>query len=105
MSFAENWISRIGSAALLLGGCAALLAVAGRGLATETANDSGQPQAQSPSVLPPLPVVARPAPQQPAAGLPADTHLDKTPPRATKGLDLVKSGWAYNCMECHKVHR
>ncbi len=50
-----------------------------------------------------LPVVARPPAQQPAVGLPTDTHLDKTPPRATKGLDLVKSGWTYNCMECHKL--
>jgi hypothetical protein len=50
-----------------------------------------------------LPVVARPLAQQPLVGLPSDTHLDKTPPRATKGLDLVKSGWAYNCMECHKL--
>jgi hypothetical protein len=50
-----------------------------------------------------LPVVARPPAQQPNVGLPSDTHLDKTPPRATKGLDLVKSGWTYNCMECHKL--
>lgn len=50
-----------------------------------------------------LPVVARPPAQQPPVGLASDTHLDKTPPRATKGLDLVKSGWAYNCMECHKL--
>lgn len=51
----------------------------------------------------PLPVVVRRPAQQPAIGLPSDTHLDKTPPRATKGLDLVKSGWTYNCMECHKL--
>lgn len=50
-----------------------------------------------------LPVVAKPRAQQPAVGLPADTHLDKTPPRETKGLDLVKAGWTYNCMECHKL--
>ena len=50
-----------------------------------------------------LPIVARPPAQQPVVGLPSDTHLDKTPPRATKGLDLVKSGWTYNCMECHKL--
>lgn len=53
--------------------------------------------------LPELPVVARPPAQQPVVGLSTDTHLDKTPPRATKGLDLVKSGWTYNCMECHKL--
>jgi len=47
--------------------------------------------------------VARPPAQQPFVGLPSDTHLDRTPPRATKGLDLVKVGWTYNCMECHKL--
>ena len=55
------------------------------------------------STLPALPVVARPPAQQPPVGLPTDTHLDKTPPRQTVGLDLVKSGWSYNCMECHKL--
>lgn len=50
-----------------------------------------------------LPVVARPPATQPPVGLPTDTHLDKTPPRATKGLDLVKLGWTYNCMECHTL--
>ncbi len=55
--------------------------------------------------LPPtdLPVVARPPVQQPVVGVPGDSHLDKTPPRATRGLDLVKAGWSYNCMECHKL--
>jgi len=53
--------------------------------------------------LPELPVVARPPATQPPVGLPSDTHLDKSPPRATKGLDLVKMGWTYNCMECHKL--
>jgi hypothetical protein len=50
-----------------------------------------------------LPIVPRPPAQQPAIGLTSDTHLDKTPPRATKGLDLVRAGWTYNCMECHKL--
>jgi hypothetical protein len=50
-----------------------------------------------------LPVVSRPTPQQPLPGLSADTHLDKTPPRRTVGLDLVRNGWTYNCMECHKL--
>jgi len=53
--------------------------------------------------LPTLPVVARPLPEQPTVGLPTDTHLDKTPPRKTVGLDLVRNGWTYNCMECHKL--
>lgn len=53
--------------------------------------------------LPTLPIVARPPAMQPTVGLPADTHLDKTPPRKTIGLDLVRNGWTYNCMECHKL--
>ena len=53
--------------------------------------------------LPVLPVVARPEPSGPPVGLPQDTHLDKTPPRRTTGLDLVKMGWTYNCMDCHKL--
>jgi hypothetical protein len=36
-------------------------------------------------------------------GLPEDKHLDKTPPRETKGLDLVRMGWTYNCLECHRL--
>ncbi len=50
-----------------------------------------------------LPVVARPAAVQPVIGDPNDAYLDRTPPRQTKGLDLVKMGWSYNCMECHKL--
>jgi hypothetical protein len=50
-----------------------------------------------------LPVVPRPPTSQPQVGLPSDTHLDKTPPRKTKGLDLVRSGWTYNCMACHTL--
>jgi hypothetical protein len=53
--------------------------------------------------VPLLPVVARPPAEQPPVGLPSDTHLDKTPPRRTVGLDLVRNGWTYNCMECHKL--
>ena len=50
-----------------------------------------------------LPVVARPVPAQPATGVFQDSLLDKTPPRKTTGLDLVKNGWTYNCMECHRM--
>jgi hypothetical protein len=50
-----------------------------------------------------LPVVAHPAPTRPSVGSPDDKHLDKTPPRHTTGLDLVKLGWTYNCMDCHKL--
>lgn len=53
--------------------------------------------------LPVLPIVARPPAAAPPVGLPADSYLDRTPPRKTKGLDLVKLGWTYNCMECHKL--
>jgi hypothetical protein len=41
--------------------------------------------------------------KEPAAALPEDTHLDKSPPRETKGLELVRLGWTYKCMECHKT--
>lgn len=53
--------------------------------------------------LPPLPMVARPPTAVPEIGLAADTHLDKTPPRQTKSLDLVRVGWTYNCMDCHTL--
>lgn len=55
------------------------------------------------SSLPTLPKVDRPTASQPKVGLDSDSHLDKTPPRSTKGLDLVKAGWTYNCMECHQL--
>jgi len=67
------------------------------------ASNAGAAVGASAPMLPVLPVVARPPAAQPPVGLPADTHLDKNPPRQTKGLDLVKSGWTYNCMECHKL--
>lgn len=57
----------------------------------------------NPATPPPLPVVVRPPAEQPPVGLATDTHLDKTPPRKTVGLDLVRNGWTYNCMECHKL--
>lgn len=55
------------------------------------------------ATLPVLPAVARPPAAQPQVGLPADSHLDKTPARKTKSLDLVKNGWTYNCIGCHKL--
>jgi hypothetical protein len=50
-----------------------------------------------------LPKVAKPEPTQPEIGLETDTHLNKNPPRKTKGLDLIKMGWTYDCMECHQA--
>ncbi len=64
---------------------------------------AGEPSPATAAVPPNLPVVARPPAEQPPTGLPSDTHLDKTPPRRTVGLDLVRNGWTYNCMECHKL--
>jgi hypothetical protein len=61
------------------------------GGADQTASSAG-PLAVHPPPIPPL-----------AAGWPSDKHLDKTPPRAIKGLALVKLGWTYDCMECHKL--
>ena len=62
----------------------------------------GEPGTNAPGI-PALPTVPRPPATQPAVGLPGDTHLDKAPPRSTVGLDLVRNGWTYNCMECHKL--
>jgi hypothetical protein len=53
--------------------------------------------------LPELPEVEKPVPSVPPVGLKEDTYLDKTPPRQTRGLDLTKMGWTYNCMECHRL--
>jgi hypothetical protein len=93
-------------AALLLGGCAVAV-LAGRSSWAADATNSPEPSPgtgrDAAAVLPSLPVVPRPPAEQPAVGLPTDAHLDKAPPRATKGLDLVKAGWTYNCMECHKL--
>lgn len=50
-----------------------------------------------------MPVVARPPAGQPPVGVASDSHLDKTPPRKTVGLDLIRNGWTYNCMECHTL--
>lgn len=67
------------------------------------AQNVSAPAPASGGELPKLPTVPRPLAQQPPVGLAGDAHLDKTPPRETKGLDLVKLGWTYNCMECHKL--
>lgn len=79
--------------ALLLG------AVAWSGLHAQ--DDRKSSTAPLPAVQ--LPSVPRPAAAQSEVGLPSDAYLDRTPPRQTKGLDLVKAGWTYNCMECHKL--
>lgn len=42
-------------------------------------------------------------PIQPEVGIDEDAHLDKTPVRSTKGLDLVKKTWTYDCMSCHRI--
>ena len=62
------------------------------------------PESQK-SVPKKLPEVKMPHPEQPKPGLTEDTHLNKTPVRQTQGLDLVKLGWTYNCMDCHKLLR
>ena len=43
------------------------------------------------------------APPQPEVGVDDDQYLDKTPVRQTKGLDLTKMGWTYDCRECHRM--
>lgn len=61
------------------------------------------PQAPASTSGAALPAVARPPAAQPPVGLFEDSHLDTTPPRRTRGLDLVRMGWTYNCMECHQL--
>ena len=82
-----------------------IVATAGIILHVRAAGDSASSTAASTArqALAVLPVVNRPPAAQPEAGLRADSHLDKTPPRRTIGLDLVRNGWTYNCMECHKL--
>jgi hypothetical protein len=79
-----------------------LLTVSGEPLVAQAGTPGLDPGADSALALA-LPVVARPPAAQPAVGLPSDRHLDKTPPRITARLDLVRNGWTYNCMECHKL--
>jgi hypothetical protein len=95
-----KWITRM-TASLALVGVLALAPSRGSGADESPRTASGSSNLLA--ALPALPVVAKPTAQQPPVGLASDAHLDKTPPRATKGLDLVKSGWTYNCMECHKL--
>jgi len=75
------------------------------GLANEAAGTSQTKSTTraAETILPQLPTVLRPPAEQLTIGLPSDSHLDKAPPRKTVGLDLVKAGWTYNCMECHKL--
>ncbi len=81
-----------------------LLALTGEAAAPSSAAAvAAGPAAATTSPPTGLPVVERPPATQPPVGLSADAHLDKTPPRRTVGLDLVRSGWTYNCMECHKL--
>jgi hypothetical protein len=101
------WLCRLRSVALAT--AAALAAGVPRGAAGTEESEAARPNTpetavvtvSSPSLQ--LPVLARPPAEQPAVGLPSDTHLNKTPPRNTKSLDLVRNGWTYNCMECHKL--
>ncbi len=73
--------------------------------ALDAATSAPSAPADLPSSLPLLADVKASAPsplEQPFPGLLEDTHLDKTPARKTTGLDLVKLGWSYDCMECHQ---
>ena len=89
---------------LVIGGCVTMRwSIPAQDAARTGAVAVGPSTAAAPTALPKLPVVARPEAARPSVGVPTDTHLDCTPPRQTKGLDLVKMGWTYNCMECHKL--
>lgn len=41
------------------------------------------------------------SPSGSSGALDLDRHLDKEPVRQEKGLELSKTGWTYDCMECH----
>jgi hypothetical protein len=107
MKCSQTLASRIKRATLVVlmsVGIGGLFRVRGAGEPGPTKTNAPLPELPAASAtLPALPVVARPPAAQPAVGLATDTHLDKTPPRQTVGLDLVKNGWTYNCMECHKL--
>ncbi len=77
-----------------IGALAALLVLFSGFLASFTqgaAPPSSKKRPNKPSQPPDLPAITS-----------SDSHLKKTPPRTTKGLDLIKLGWKYDCMECHK---
>lgn len=102
-----TFLRRATRAALGLAGIVGVSALmqftgAGESRLVKTGGSSQAVGAATPGALA-LPQVARPAAAQPPVGLASDTHLDKTAPRKTKGLDLVRMGWTYNCMECHKL--
>ncbi|HOF70644.1 MAG TPA: hypothetical protein PLV05_08485 [Verrucomicrobiota bacterium] len=61
------------------------------------------PFAATPPAPAHLPTVARPPAPQPALDAAGDAYLDTTPPRRMVGLDLIRNGWTYNCMECHRL--
>ncbi len=79
--------------------CVTLVAMLGGTAREEVATNS----TASPPSLPRMASIQKSAIAQPLPGPPGDSHLDKTPPRETVGLDLVRNGWAYNCMECHRL--
>lgn len=84
-------------------GCRAIFSVVI--LAAASLPGATPPATRAPAEKTPLqlPAVAKPTPKQPLTGLIEDTHLDKHPVRETKGLDLTRMGWSYNCNECHKL--
>jgi hypothetical protein len=60
-------------------------------------------KAEAPAPRAPGTVSAKAAPpEQPPVGLDGEL-FDKSPVRQTSGLNLVKNGWAYDCMECHRT--
>jgi hypothetical protein len=103
-SSSQPWL-KLGRKILLATGCTFLALLVWQVGATKTVSGGEPPVASAKGTNSTLllPVVPRLPVAQPQVGLPSDGHLDKTPPRATKGLDLVKAGWSYNCMECHKL--
>jgi hypothetical protein len=53
----------------------------------------------------PAPALAMRQAPAPAPPLATGVRLDNAPPRETTGLELIRNGWIYNCMECHTLLR
>lgn len=83
--------------ALILCGCLLHLVQSSYGAEKE---GEAQNEAKTPVVGTTIPATP---PDQPTVGIELDHYLDKTPVRQTKGLDLVKQEWTYDCMSCHRL--
>ncbi len=102
MHYRTGLISRLALLAFLLSGGGLAVFSLAKADVTSAAVDPAKVAGPA-EELPALPVVEMPEPEQPEVGLPQERWEKlKTPPRETKGLDLKKLDWSYDCMECHQ---